>query len=130
LTAMDWQDAGMPTSNRTFTVTLDGSAAFYRVKGALPPLRVGPLPGGETALPTAQLIRNVGASLPFSGRPVDVARSPDGRRLYVKKNDGIAVVDAVAWSLLQQLSFPGSGASMHGIVVSQDGSRVYATGSG
>jgi DNA-binding beta-propeller fold protein YncE len=120
----------MPTSNRAFTVSLDGSAAYYRVKGVAAPIRVGPLPDGEMALATGQLIRNVGASLQFSGRPVDVTRSPNGQRLYLKKNDGIVVVDVTTWSLLQQLSFPGSGASMHGIVVSQDGSRVYATGSG
>ena len=130
LALSDWQDAGMPTSNRIFTVSLDGGGAFYRVKSVPPPLRVGLQPGGESALPTAQLIRTIGDSLPFSGRPVDLAAGPGGQRLYVKRNDGVVVIDAKAWKLVQQLGFPGSGASMHGITVTRDGTRLYVTGAG
>jgi YVTN family beta-propeller protein len=63
----------------------------------------------------------------FGGRPVDVALSPDRRTLYVKDNRGVVVVDAVGWRIRQELSFPAGGGSMHGIVVSRDGTRVYAT---
>ena len=42
----------------------------------------------------------------------------------------MSVVDAASWTILQTLTYPGSGASMHGIAVSKDGTHVYATGSG
>lgn len=100
-----------------------------RVKEILQPIKVGPLPDGETALATSQLIRAAGDSLFFGGRPVDLALSPDGKTVYLKNMNSLLVVDVAAWGLLQELSFPGSGASMHGIAVSGDGSRVYVTGS-
>ncbi len=125
--AVGW--SRMPTSNRTFTAALTGSALFYRVNAIIPPIKVGPLPDGKTGLATSQLIRAAGDSLSFGGRPVDLALSPDAKTLYVKNMSSLLVVDVARWSLLQQLDFPASGASMHGITVSGDGSHVYVTGS-
>ena len=50
--------------------------------------------------------------------------------LCIKNMNTLLVVDPVLWTLRQTLSYPGSGASMHGIAFSPDGSHVYATGSG
>ena len=61
---------------------------------------------------------------------MDLVLSPDGKTVYIKNMSNLLVVDAASWTLLQTLSYPASGASMHGIAVSQDGTHVYVTGSG
>jgi YVTN family beta-propeller protein len=72
-------------------------------------------------------VRPAGESVSFGGRPVDLALSPDGKTLYVKDDRGLIVVNTHTWILLQELKFPQGGGSMHGIAVSHDGRRVYAT---
>jgi YVTN family beta-propeller protein len=91
--------------------------------------QVGPNAYGEHLVPTGQLVRPAGATITFSGRPVDLTLSPDGRRLYVKDNRGLVVLDAQTWRLLQELPFPKekTGGSMHGLAVRRDGKRVYVT---
>lgn len=131
VTSPDWQPFNLPTSNHAFiTIALGSNRAFYRVKKVIPPVKVGPQPDGKMAVATAQLVRAAGQFLQFGGRPVDLALSPDGKLLYVKKDNGLLIIDANTWTLLQQLNFAGSGASMHGVAVSANGSRVYTTGSG
>jgi YVTN family beta-propeller protein len=78
-------------------------------------------------VPTHQVIRPAGRSVEFGGRPVDLVFSPDGKTLYVKDNRGLVVIDTKGWKIRQELLFEGGGSSMHGITVSHDGSRVYAT---
>ena len=39
------------------------------------------------------------------------------------------MIDAATWRVRQRLKFPSGGGSMHGIAVSADGTRVYATNS-
>ena len=93
--------------------------------------RVGPVANGVTRVATAQLLRPAGESVEFGGRPVDMALAPDGKTLYLKDNRGLVAVDAATWKLKQQLAFPdGNGGSLHGIAVSGDGTRVYATTAG
>ena len=98
--------------------------AFVRADQIEP---VGPLADGGRMLATGQAIHPAGRMVTFAGRPVDLALAPDGRTLYVKDSRGIVVIDAHAWKVRQELAFPSGGSSMHGIVVSRDGSRVYAT---
>ena len=52
------------------------------------------------------------------------------KTVYIKNMNNLLVVDAATWTLLQTLSYPGSGASMHGIATSSDDSHVYVTGAG
>src|SRR5262245_9881128 len=94
--------------------------------------RVGPAKGGGTRVATGQLIRPAGESVSFSGRPVDLALSPDGKWLYAKDNRGLVVIDVAKWKVIQELSFPKGkgGGSMHGLAVRRDGKRVYATNAG
>jgi len=61
---------------------------------------------------------------------VDLALSPDRKTVFIKNMSNLLVADALSWTLLQTLTYPASGASMHGIAVSSDGSHAYVTGAG
>jgi YVTN family beta-propeller protein len=91
--------------------------------------RVGPAKDGGSLVPTGQLIRPAGTTLAFAGRPIDLVLSPDGKRLYIKNDRGLVVLDARDWKLLQELPFPKekTGGSVHGLAVRRDGRRVYLT---
>jgi DNA-binding beta-propeller fold protein YncE len=89
--------------------------------------RVGPVKDG-TLVPTGQLIRPAGHIVSWQGRPVDLVLSGNGKRLYVKDNTGLLVLDTVAWKILQRLAFPArAGGSMQGLALTRDGRRLYAT---
>jgi YVTN family beta-propeller protein len=95
------------------------------------PMQVGSTYGTARVVATSQLVRPAGLSLPLAGsRPVDLALSADGRTLYVKDNRGLVVVDVATWKVRQQTGFPAGGGSAHGLAVTRDGSRVYATTAG
>ncbi len=130
LTQPNWQAASNVNSNHSLSVPMSGPTDFYRVRHFPPEMQVGQLPNGEQSLPSKQILRAPGRQLQFGGRPVDLALSPDGKTAYIKNMSNLLVVNAVSWSLLQTLSYPASGASMHGIAVSPNGSHVYVTGSG
>ena len=91
----------------------------------IPP--VGPTADDAHVLPTAQLIRPAGKTVELAGRPVDIALAPSGEMLYVKDNRGLLAIDVASWTIRQELGFEKEGGSMCGIVVSADGTRVYAT---
>jgi YVTN family beta-propeller protein len=86
-------------------------------------------PRGDTAVlaPNHQLVRPAGSVVRFAGRPVDLVRVSDGSRVYLKDNRGLVVLETPSWRVLQELSFPQGGGSMHGIVVSRDGRRLFLT---
>ena len=90
--------------------------------------KVGPTPDG-TVVATGQLVRPAGEVVQFNGRPVDLAVSPDGKWAFAKDNRGLVVIDVTKWVVTQELAFPKGtgGGSMHGIAVSKDGKRVFAT---
>jgi len=91
---------------------------------------VGPTSDGGHVVPTAQLLHPAGETLELGGRPVDLVLSPDGRTLHGKDNRGLVVIDAPTWTIRHELPFSRGGASMCGIAVSPDGSRVYASTAG
>jgi autotransporter-associated beta strand protein/YVTN family beta-propeller protein len=130
LTHPDWQAISNANSNRFLSVPASGPTDFYRVMQLQPDIQVGQLPNSEQSLPSKQILRAPGQQIQFGGRPVDLALSPDGKKAFIKNMSNLLVVDAASWSLLQTLAYPGSGASMHGIAVSRDGSHVYVTGAG
>jgi len=130
LSHLDWQAISNLSSNRSLSVPMAGAADFYRVMQFQPDIQVGQLPNSEQSLPSKQILRAPGWQLQFSGRPVDLALSPDGKTVFIKNMSNLLVVDAVSWTLLQTLAYPISGASMHGIAVSSSGSHVYVTGAG
>jgi YVTN family beta-propeller protein len=88
--------------------------------------RVGsPDATGACVLPTRQIVRPAGDVLTFPGRPVDLALTPDGRFLFAKHNLGLLAVDVASWKVIATLRT--AGASLHGLLVSRDGHRLYAT---
>jgi len=129
LTTSGWQALGKATTNYSLIVPLDAARAWYRLRQAQPDIEVGPLPDGQEGIPSKQILRAAGQPVQFAGRPVDLCFSPGGDTVYIKNMNTLLAVDAASWSLKQSLSYPASGASMHGIVVSGDGRHVYVTGS-
>ncbi len=89
---------------------------------------VGPTADGGWIMPTGHKVRSAGQTLAFPGRPVGVVLSKDGTVLYVKDNRGLWVIDTGTFTIRQRLTFPKKdGASMHGLALSHDGKRLYAT---
>jgi autotransporter-associated beta strand protein/YVTN family beta-propeller protein len=125
-----WQTVGSPTTNTTISFPITGATALYRVSQFRPDIQVGQLPNGEQSIPSKQVLRAAGGQIQFSGRPVDVAISPAGDTVFIKNMNSLVVVDAASWTVRQTLSYSGSGASMHGIAISSNGTHVYVTGSG
>jgi YVTN family beta-propeller protein len=90
--------------------------------------QVGPTADGGWIMPTGHKVRSAGETVAFAGRPVNLVLSKDGTILYVKDNLGLLVIGTADFKIRQQLAFPmKEGASMHGLTVSRDGKRLYAT---
>lgn len=100
---------------------------FTGLCGAQKTEQVGSQANGGTLVATWQIVRPAGDTIALHGRPIDLVLAPDGKTLFVKDNRGLVVLDAATWTLRQELKFPASGGSLHGIVVSRDGRRIYAT---
>src|SRR4051812_41466751 len=91
------------------------------------PPKVGQAVDGGIIASTNQLIRPAGKSVEFNGRPVDAVMATDGKTLFVKDNRDLVVIDVDTWRVKQELALTGTGGSMHGVVLSPDGSKVYLT---
>lgn len=91
--------------------------------------RVGPAGPGAFVVPTEQVIHPPGKSVAFHGRPVDLAVSVDGKTAYAKSNGSVLVIDTGTWTLRQEVKYPqgAGGASMHGLVVSPDGKKLFVS---
>ncbi|MCW5941121.1 MAG: bifunctional YncE family protein/alkaline phosphatase family protein [Fimbriimonadaceae bacterium] len=79
---------------------------------------------GRVLTPTNILIEPYGSTLEFNGRPVDVAMSPDGSRLFVKDMGSLRVVDPKTLTEVQSVASKG-GASSFGLAVGSGGAKVY-----
>lgn len=105
--------------------------ALAQARPADPVGPVDPARGGGHITPTGQRVRPAGQVLELPARPTDVALSADGSRLYAKASAGLIVVDVPSWTVLQELSyeFEGQrgGASMTGLALTPDGSRILVT---
>lgn len=99
---------------------------FSGCQSERPVERIG-MTNGLRLVSTYQALHPAGASVEFNGRPIDLVLSPDQQTLYVKDNRGLVVIDVASWKIRQELKFAAGGGSTHGIMVSQDGSRVWAT---
>ncbi len=89
---------------------------------------VGPTVDGGWIMPTGHKVRSAGQTVAFAGRPVGLALGKDGTVLYVKDNRGVMVIDTTDFTIRKLHPFPmKEGASMHGLALSRDGKRLYAT---
>ncbi len=93
-----------------------------------PPVQVGPSSDGGMVVATRQLLHPAGRSVEFHGRPVDLVLSPDGKIAYIKSDFSVFVVDTASGSVRQEVKYGEKlGASLHGIVLTKDASRLYVT---
>ncbi len=90
--------------------------------------QIGPRPDGTIQVPTGEMLKPYGRTLEVAGRPVDLVLSPDGKRLFAKDLGLLRVIDTVTFRIVQELECPG-GASIFGLAVAKDGSRVLASSS-
>ncbi len=90
-------------------------------------LHVGPQPDGSILVPSNQLLRPAGFQVYFSGRPVDLALTPDRKLLVVKNRRSLDVIRISDRSVIQSLAFKESGSSFTGLSISEDGSRIMVT---
>lgn len=77
----------------------------------------------RSTLPTGRRISPVGDLATFSGRPVDIETSQDGKYVFIKDKSSLRVVDAVTFEMLDSATIKG-GASLYGLATGADG-RVY-----
>ncbi len=104
--------------------------AVLAVAGLLPgAAKVGKVKG-SILLPDGQVIHPAGRGIRLPTRPVDICTDKTGRWLFVKDNAGIEVLDRTSLRVFQGLPFPRGGGSLHGIVVTPDGSTLLATSAG
>ena len=73
------------------------------------------------------LVRPAGKSLRVAGRVVSIALAREGEFLVAKTTDGLAMVDADRFKLVNQYPAPEN-LSMHGLAVSSGGHVIYFTG--
>jgi YVTN family beta-propeller protein len=80
----------------------------------------------DTLLPTGVRVRPVGETVVLPSRPVDALFSPDGKRLYVKDNTGLRVLDCATAKEVANVSSPG-GTSLTGMALNRAGNRIFLT---
>lgn len=88
-------------------------------------LRVGIGADGRIVVPTNQVLSPAGRQVDFSGRPTDVALSPDGRWLAVLNSKDVLMIhpDSASVAHVQR----NDAASYTGILFSPDGKTLYAS---
>ena len=101
-------------------------ASMAVLQDSIPPeqMIVGTRYGRRVLVPSNQLLDPAGQRIEFSGRPVDIALSPDGKTLAVLLPSGIQLFSPEG----QKLRFmPAATASIAGLAFSPDGDRVAAS---
>lgn len=84
--------------------------------------QVGDEIDGRIVVPTNQFLSPLGRQVAFSGRPTDVALSPDGRWLAVLNRYDTLVINVEIGEIVSQVSHEGG--SYKGIVFTPDGRRL------
>src|SRR4051794_2020494 len=70
-------------------------------------LRIGDSAAGKIVVPTNQVLSPAGRQVTFSGRPTDVALSPDGRWLAVLENSRVTTIDPNSGKIIARVSHGG-----------------------
>jgi len=89
-------------------------------------LLVGSQPDGSVLVPTNQFLRPAGFQIQFSGRPVDLALSPNGKWLAVLNINSLDLFRVSNRSKIQSLKIK-KGGSFNGITFSADGKKIYVS---
>jgi YVTN family beta-propeller protein len=112
------------------TNLLSSAFAVLCVSGALSQekdydnLRIGEA-GGRIIVPTNQVLSPAGKQVTFSGRPTDLALSPDGKWLGVLDRNHVAIINPETGEVTSRVSH-GSG-SYAGILFTADNKRLLAS---
>src|SRR5256885_555009 len=88
-------------------------------------LRTGDTADGKIVVPTNQVLSPAGRQVTFSGRPTDVALSPDGRFLAVLENSRVATIEPASGKIVSRVSHGGG--SFCGLAFSPDGKKLFAS---
>lgn len=88
-------------------------------------LRIGAGNGERIVVPTNQILSPAGRQVAFSGRPTDVALSPDGRWLAVLDRGHVAIIDPQSAKIVSRV--PHTSGSYAGILFAPDGKRLYSS---
>ena len=84
--------------------------------------RVGDEVDGRIVVPTNQVLSPLGRQVAFTGRPTDVALSPDGRWLAVLNRHDALIINVENGEIVSQASHEGG--SYKGIVFTPDGRQL------
>ena len=88
-------------------------------------LRIGESASGRIVVPTNQVLSPAGKQVAFSGRPTDVALSPDGRWLAVLERGHVVIIDPQSGTLVSRAKHASG--SYAGIVFTPGGKRLLAS---
>jgi YVTN family beta-propeller protein len=88
-------------------------------------LRTGDWAEGKIVVPTNQVLSPSGRQVTFSGRPTDVALTPDGRFLAVLGNGQVFTIDTEEGKIVERAAHRGG--SFCGLVFARDGKTVFAS---
>ncbi len=89
-------------------------------------MKVGWQADGSILVPTNQLLRPAGYQIQFSGRPVDLALSPNGKWLAVLNINSLDLFRVKDRSKNQSLKIK-KGGSFNGVTFSKDGKNIYVS---
>ena len=87
--------------------------------------RVGPEGEGRIVVPTNQVLQPAGRQIGFSGRPCDLALSPDGQYLAVLCHREVITIDVATGGIVGRVKIGGG--SFKGILFTPDGTQLLAS---
>src|SRR5205823_10507132 len=87
--------------------------------------RAGEIDGQRTVVPTNQVLAPAGRQVAFSGRPTDIALSPNGGWLAVLERSHVVIIDPKSGEMVSQVSHASG--SYAGILFTADGKRLLAS---
>lgn len=90
-------------------------------------LRIGEGNEGRIVVPTNQVLSPAGKQVAFSGRPTDVALSPDGRWLGVLDRGHVAIISSESGEIVSRV--PHASGSYAGVLFTSDGKTLFASNS-
>ncbi len=88
-------------------------------------LRVGDRDPSRVVVPTNQVLSPLGRQVPFGGRPVDIALSPNGKWLAVLDRAAVLIIEPESGKIVSRV--PHKGGSYAGLGFAPHSKRLYAS---